>query len=111
MILKLVTLKICGYLFRHSREVDGYIFNISLVNNLSGIIIIPLIALMAFGDLLPMYIGIRVALVMGTLAYIYCLARGMLIGMSYPRFSPFYLFVYLCALEIAPLLVLIKMIA
>ena len=66
---------------------------------------------MAFSDIISLNTGIKIALVTGALAYVYCLVRGILIGISYQRFSPFYLFVYLCALEIAPLLVLIKLIA
>ena len=42
--------------------------------------------------------------------FLYRILRGILIGMASPDRSPVYLFLYICALEFAPLLVLIKVV-
>jgi len=111
LAFKFVVLKICGYLFHHERETAAYIFNIFLINNLLGLILIPFVALMVFGQIVGLSILIKAAVVVAAVAYLYRLFRGVLIGFSVPSVSLFYLFLYLCALEIAPLSVLIKLIA
>ncbi len=108
---KFVVLKICGYLFNHDKETASYIFNIFLINNLLGIMLIPFIALMAFSQAISLSILVKLAVILLIITYLYRLYRGFLIGLKSQSFSPFYLFLYLCALEIAPLSVLIKLIA
>jgi hypothetical protein len=41
-------------------------------------------------------------------AFLYSTIRGLLVGITSPVSSIYYLFLYLCTLEFAPLLVLIK---
>jgi hypothetical protein len=106
--LKLIILKSAGFLFGVDREMVSYIFNVFLINNVSGIVLLPIIALLAFGGWLSGPWLITVALTLLLIAFIYRLFRAITIGMGSPFFSPFYLFLYLCALEIAPLAVLLK---
>ena len=109
--LKFVVLRLCAFLFNLSREMSTYIFNVFIINNLLGMTLFPFVVLILFGNILSTGLLITIALCLIGAAYIYRIGRGMLIAIGYPGFSPVYIFLYLCALEIAPLLVLLKVVA
>ena len=46
--VKFITLKICGWLFRLSEATDAYIFIVFTTNKIIGIVLLPLIVLLAF---------------------------------------------------------------
>jgi len=105
---KMVFLKILSIIFRTDRLVSTYLFNIFLINNVIGISLIPLIMLIAFFPVATVYFvwaGIGMLLA----SFIYRLFRGIVIWTSNARFSLYYLILYLCALEIAPLLIIFKL--
>ena len=106
--MKFLLLKICGYLFNQNKEMSAYIFNIFLVNNLLGILLIPIVALLAFSTSINTTVVIYVSVIFISIAFLYRIVRGFIIGITSPVFSLHYLFLYLCTLEIAPLLVLVK---
>jgi hypothetical protein len=109
--LKLILLKLVGFIFQVDRAVTSYIFNVFLINNVLGIVLIPILICVFFMP--PAYITslIHVGEALVVLAFVYRIIRGITIGLSYPNFSVYYLFLYLCSLEIAPLLFLIKMLS
>ncbi len=108
--LKFLILKITGWLFDLDREMATYIFNIFLINNVLGLVLAPITALMAFNPFLDPVFLARLCLWLIAFAFLYRLFRGLLSGLSVPGTSPLYIFLYLCTLEIAPLLVLIRII-
>ena len=108
---KLLVLKICGSLFGLDREMAAYIFNIFLVNSVLGMALFPLIGLLAYAAGIPTLWLIRIALIVIGAAFLYRIVRGVLIGFGSPYFSIVYLILYLCALEIAPLLVVLKLVS
>jgi len=109
--LKFFLLRFCAYLFNLGREMSTYIFNIFIINNLLGIALVPIVALILFGNLIDSTVLIIAAVSIIGIAWLYRIGRGILIAARYPDFSPVYLFLYLCALEIAPLLVLVKLVS
>jgi hypothetical protein len=108
--LKFLVLKICGYLFHLEKEMAAYIFNIFLINNVLGILFIPIVAMLAFSSSVSTAWIIYGSLVLVAGAFIYQVVRGLFIGIASPVSSLYYLFLYLCTLEFAPLLVLIKVV-
>jgi hypothetical protein len=107
--LKFLVLKTCGWLFEQEREMATYIFHIFLINNLLGIILLPFICLLAYNESISGNWLIIPPLVFAGLAFFWRLFRGLQIGVSSSS-SPLYLFLYLCTLEIAPLMVLIRIV-
>jgi hypothetical protein len=87
-----------------------YIFNISIINSILGIALFPVAVIMLFTEIPDFHILIYSSLLIAGITYIYRLIRGFDIGLSHQNYSPFHLFLYLCALEIAPLLVIIKLV-
>jgi len=106
--MKFLLLKICGYLFNLDKEMAAYIFNIFLVNNLLGILLIPIVAVLAFSVTINVTWIIYGSVVLISVAFLYRIIRGFFIGITSPVSSLYYLFLYLCTLEFAPLLVLLK---
>ncbi len=106
--MKFLILKICGYLFNLDHEMAAYIFNIFLINNVLGIFLIPVTALLAYSVTLNTTWIIYGSLILVGAALLYRIIRGLSVGFSSPVFSLYYLFLYLCTLEFAPWLVLIK---
>ncbi|MFI5218049.1 MAG: DUF4271 domain-containing protein [Bacteroidia bacterium] len=106
---KMILLKLMGVIFRIDRVASTYIFNIFLINNILGMVFIPLvilIALLTAGKInFLIWTGIGILLV----AFLYRIFRGIIIWTSITRFSLYYLILYLCAFEIAPLLILFKL--
>lgn len=106
--LKFLILKISGWLFNLDREMATYIFNTFLINNILGIALLPFVCLMAYNQLLSNSWLIIICCVLAGIGFTYRLFRGVLVGLSTPSFSLLYLFLYLCTLEIAPLMILIR---
>lgn len=106
--LKFLILKIAGRLFNLEREMATYIFNTFLINNILGIVLLPFIFLMAYNQVVSTQWFIVLGLSIVGLAFGYRIFRGILIGLSTSTFSLLYLFLYLCTLEIAPLMILIR---
>lgn len=106
---KFLILKIAGFIFDISQEMETYVFNVFLINNMFGLLLLPVVII---NFLYPSFsitqiMGLSVLIAAG-IFFLYRLIRGVFISRESGERSPFYLFFYLCALEIAPLLVLFK---
>lgn len=106
--LKFLILKCCGWLFEYDREFSSYLFNVFIINNALGMLLFPLIIILAFNRTINPFWLFNGSLVLISLGYVYRLARGILIGLRSPGVRLQYLFLYLCALELAPLLLLLR---
>ena len=107
-LIKFLSLKFFGWLFNITATADGYIFIVFMINKIIGIYILPFLVLLAFTDnniyegaFIFSYIG-----VFSLLAYRFILSYGLV--QSQIRLNPFHFFLYLCAFEIVPLLLIYK---
>jgi len=107
---KFLFLKICGWLFDLDREMATYTFNVFLINNAVGIVLVPIIALLAYNQWLSTSSLIYTGAILVSLGLLYRAVRGVLIGFSVPGFSFLYLILFLLTFEIAPLLVFVRLI-
>lgn len=110
-LLKFLSLKFSGWLFNISSTTDDYIFIIFIINKIMGIYLLPFLVLLAFTEdgiydaaFTLSYIGI---FILWAYRFIlsYSLARKQI------RLNPFHFFLYLCAFEIVPLLLIYKAIS
>ena len=105
---KFIILRATGFIFLSEKPMAAYTFNIFLINNILGILFIPLVVAISFlPGMLPGYV-IQLSFAIAGLAFIYRIFRGLAIGISASEFSKFHLLLYLCALELTPLLIIIK---
>jgi hypothetical protein len=105
---KFLVVKFCGWLFDIDRELSTYLFNIFIINNLLGMVIFPFTIIMAFNPGVDGSWIFTVCLIVIGVLYLFRLFRGLQIGLNTPGVSLLYLFLYLCSLELAPLLVLFR---
>lgn len=105
---KFIILKIIGWIFNVSNATDTYIFIIFMVNKMVGIFLVPVLILMAFpyGSFLPVIITLAFIMLALTLAYRFIISYKPI--RNEIKVSRFHFFVYLCAFEIAPLLLIYK---
>ncbi len=106
---KMVLLKALGEVFELDKPVASYIFNIFLINNMLGLILLPVVVTIAFVVTYSTGIVIYVGIALVIIAFIYRLVRAFTIWMTLPGVSLFYLILYFCTLEIAPLVIIVKL--
>jgi uncharacterized protein DUF4271 len=107
-LIKFLSLKFFGWLFNITATADGYIFIVFMINKIIGIYVLPFLVLLAFSDadiyeaaFIFSYLG-----VFALLAYRFILSYGLV--QNQIRLNPFHFFLYLCAFEIVPLLLIYK---
>lgn len=104
--VKTLVLKILDFIF-DTKTFGSYNFTIYLYNKMYGLLLLPLIAVIPF---VPDFVAeklIWAGVILFIFFYVSTLFRGLRICIK-NRVSVFYLFFYLCALEILPLLTIYK---
>ncbi len=106
--LKLIILRFLGYLFNMQKPVGEYISILYLSYFNASLLFIPLVVAFALSPLKygPVYISIAYLLL--GLIFAFQLLRAGVTILSNNKFSVMHLFLYFCALEICPILILIK---
>lgn len=98
-----------GFVFKNNNASNILLLNGLIFNIVIGIMLIPLNIFLIYTNLSIsaniLYFGIFTILIINAIRYY----RNIIIGISYSKFSQFYLFLYLCTLEILPLLIIIKL--
>jgi len=99
---------ILGIVFNTKDSAHLYQLNSLLFNHIHGTILFPLIIIAFFWE---SRIFVIISIIISSLLIIYRLYRGILTGLANKNYNLFYLFLYLCTLEILPFLILFKVIA
>lgn len=107
--VKMILLRFLSTVFDLEKPVALYIFNVFLMIMMIGLLLLPINILLAYGPLQYRYWILLVAVGIIALLFVYRLIRAIVIWIGIPGFSLFYLFLYLCTFEIAPLLIIWKM--
>ena len=104
-LAKRIVYYLLGILTESKPEVLEYMFNIIVFNRAMGVFLLPLTAIIAFVPLTIaeplLYFGLLIVVIF----YLLELARGIKIFLK-KQFSILYLILYLCTLEILPLLLI-----
>lgn len=108
-IIKFITLKLSGALFNISDTTNGYIFIVFMINKIIGIFLIPFLIVLAFSDyqIYQPSLTLSFIAVAGLLAYRFILSYSLIRNQI--RVNPFHFLLYLLAFEIAPLLLIYKL--
>ena len=107
-LAKFIILKLTGWIFNMRDAADTYIFIVFLVNKLLAIFLLPLLIVMAFS--LASWAGVLLTLsyVMVILFFAYRYVVSFAPVRREVKVSQFHFFMYLCAFEIIPLLLIYK---
>ena len=105
---KFVVLNLVGWIFGISSATDTYLFIVFLVNKMMGIFLMPFILLLAFptARLLPAVLACSYLVIAAVFLYRFIISYRPLRGEI--KLSRLQFFLYLCAFEIAPLLLIYK---
>ena len=105
-----IFMSLLGWVFGISKDSGLYSFTILTFNLFLGLVLIPINMVVAFSppqiSLGTIYVGIGLI----TILLLIRVARGVFIGASYVGEHIFQFFIYLCAFEIAPVLILLRII-
>jgi hypothetical protein len=107
--VKFVTLKFFGWIFQVREAAETYIFIVFTTNKIMGILLLPFLFIMAFSHGIFQEVSLTLSLVMvpGLLAYRYFLSFVSIRRMV--KISFFHFILYLAAFEIAPVLLINKL--
>jgi hypothetical protein len=108
-LVKFVGLKICGWLFNMQQAADSYIFIVFIINKVIGISILPFLALLSFTDGTIHIVSMVLSWCCIGALFLYRFILGYAAIRNEVRFNLFHFFLYLWAFEIAPLLLIYKL--
>jgi hypothetical protein len=106
--LKMIALRFLSIVFGQERPAAMYIFNVFLMIMFAGLVLLPANMLIAYAPSELRALIFQVSIGILGLLFLYRLVRAIGIWIGIPGFSFLYLFLYLCAFEIAPLLIIWK---
>ena len=106
---KLIANKTIGTLFKAYKEIEEYIFNQFLVIQVLGILLTILCILLSYSMIFNKEIIILMGLIILVLGFVVRMIKSFSI-VNLNTYSPVYIFLYLCTLEILPLIIIIKLI-
>jgi hypothetical protein len=104
--LKASVIKILAHIFRTHEATGNYLLNNLLFNLTLGLLLLIALPFVVYTGYI---ILLKITLVITALLLIYKVIRGILVGLGIARFPLFYLFLYICTLEVAPLLIAAKL--
>lgn len=107
-IVKIIGVRILGFIFEMREAAQEYMYNIVLFNKIVGLILFPVTLCLAYARQLPPMWLVVIGLSIWGLALVYRFVRLSWIGLSVRGVSFSYIILYLCTLEILPLIVIIK---
>ncbi len=97
-----------GFVFKTSQTAEEYLYTVFFYTRLLGVILLPIIIASAYITVIPDVWLAYTGIVLICLTFLIRTAQATLAGGHNKSISAFYLFLYLCTLEILPLVVLIK---
>jgi hypothetical protein len=109
-LFKHVMVNTVSYLFQTTEEARRYNFMIIIFNCVLGLFLVPfnlLIAFSAKGEYQFLLVFWMLGLI--TIFYLYRAIRAAAIGSKFLSSSPFHFLLYLCAVEIGPVFLLVKL--
>lgn len=104
--IKAILIRIIGYIFKMRSLSTLYLANKVLFNTMTGIVFLPLLVL---STTMMNNTIFYITLFTGFLIFIFSILRGILIILSIRKYSLYQIFIYLCTLEILPVLIIVKL--
>ena len=105
---KILLLRLLGHLFNIQRPINEYVVILYLSYFNLSLLFIPLVVAFALSPLKYAIYYISISFILLGLIFVFQFIRAGLNILSHNRFPKVYLFLYFCALEICPILILIK---
>lgn len=108
-VAKYAAVRFSGWAFRVEGVTEHYLFNVFLINKVLAIILVPFIIILAFADKGVVQQMIVVSFIISGILLLNRYIRSWQVFGSFFQYSKFHFFMYLCASELLPLAVLMKL--
>lgn len=108
-LAKYSAIRFSGWAFRVEGITEHYLFNVFLINKILAIILVPFVIILAFADKAVVNQMVVISFVVAGLLVLNRYLRSWQVFGSFFQFSKFHFFMYLCASELLPLAVLMKL--
>ena len=108
-LAKYAAVRFSGWAFRVSGITEHYLFNVFLINKVLGITLIPFIIILAFADHEWARQVVIISFIISGALLLNRYIRSWEVFGSFFQYSKFHFFMYLCASELLPLAVLMKL--
>ncbi|MBA3828045.1 MAG: DUF4271 domain-containing protein [Taibaiella sp.] len=108
-IAKYAVIRFSGWAFRIQTVTAQYLFNVFLINKIIGMVLMPFVILFAFAGSGYSYPVLMVSFAVIGLLLINRYTRSWQVFGSFFQYSKFHFFTYLCASELLPLALLMKL--
>jgi hypothetical protein len=108
-LAKYAVIRFSGWVFKLEGITEHYIFNIFLINKLLSLMLLPFVLILAFADTVWTGPAIIISLILAGLLLLNRYTRSWQVFGSFFQYSKFHFFTYLCASELLPLAVLMKL--
>ena len=108
-LAKYATVRFSGWAFRVEGITEHYLFNVFLINKVLGITLIPFIIVLAFADHEWAQQVVIISFIVAGVLLLNRYIRSWQVFGSFFQYSKFHFFMYLCASELLPLAVLMKL--
>ncbi len=105
---KYVFLHLSGWVFGIKTATETYTFIVFLINKVAGIVILPFIIVIAFSTKSIVPVAVTVSLIMVVILFLYRFLRAYQPIQSEIKLSRIHFFIFFLAIEIAPLLLIYK---
>jgi len=104
---RILFIKTTAFIFKTPKQSDEILTQLFIFNLLSGVAVLPFITLFYYSEM-PIFLILGIAI--WCFMQIYRFVRLFVVGFSYSIFSGLHLFLYLCTLEIVPIIILVKVV-
>jgi hypothetical protein len=104
-LIKYIIVFFIAWVFKTKPAAESYFLNILLINQTTGIILLPVLVISIYNPGLNLIIPAWILLI---LINLFKMLRGAYLGYKTLDFSAYYLILYLCAIEFAPLILILK---
>lgn len=108
-LVKYLVMRFSGWAFRLEGITDNYIFNVFLINKIMAVLLVPFSLLLAFGGIGVVGPALIVSFLLVGVLLINRYTRSWQVFGSFFQYSKFHFFTYLCASELLPLALLMKL--
>ncbi len=108
-LAKYAAVRFSGWAFRVEGITEHYLFNVFLINKVLGVTLVPFIIVLAFADHQWAQQVVIISFVVAGILLLNRYIRSWQVFGSFFQYSKFHFFMYLCASELLPLAVLMKL--
>lgn len=105
---KYIGLQIIGWLFGMAEVMETYLFIVYLINKVIGVLLLPAIIFLALGSNVLQPVLLVISLLILCVLYLYRYLIALPLVSNHSGLTGFHFFIYLCAFEVVPVLLIYK---